>query len=114
MVGGTHVQSVRGTGAQLPCRIQRVQLAALVDGCLRVGIVACEALVGVAVVDDGLWEGSARKGSSKWRGISKKVRRCYNEDGSSMAEHHSRWSNGGRCTTTRGYTHLCGCCFALF
>ena len=60
VVGGTHVQSVRGSGAQLPCRVQRVQLVVLVDGCLRVGVVAREALVGVAVVDDGLWEGSAR------------------------------------------------------
>ena len=59
MVGGTHVQSVRGSGAQLPCRVQRVQLVVLADGCLRVGVVAREALVGVAVVDDGLWEGSA-------------------------------------------------------
>ena len=62
MVGGTHVQSVRVSGAQLPCRVQRVQLAALVDDCLRVGVVAREALVGVAVVDDGLWKVSATKG----------------------------------------------------
>ena len=54
------MQSVRGSGAQLPCRVQRVQLVVLVDGCLRVGVVAREALVGVAVVDDGLWEDSAR------------------------------------------------------
>ena len=59
VVCGAHVQSVGGSGAELPCRVQRVQLVALVDGCLRVGVVAREALVGVAVVDDGLWEGSA-------------------------------------------------------
>jgi hypothetical protein len=69
------VQSVRGSGAQLPCRVQRVQIAIFTDGCLRVGVelvvlidgflrvgvVPRQALVGVPVVDDGLWKDSARQ-----------------------------------------------------
>ena len=53
-VGLAHVKRVGGVGAQLPGWLQVVQLVVLVDCSGGVGIVVCEALVDVAVVDDGL------------------------------------------------------------
>ena len=68
MVCGAHVQSVGGSGAELPCRVQRVQLVVLAHMLLRVGVVTCEALVDVAVVDDGLGGVSVRGGSVQAKG----------------------------------------------
>ena len=53
-VGGAHVQRVGRGGADVPRGVQVVQLAPLVDGLGAVGVVAAEALVHVAVEDDGL------------------------------------------------------------
>ena len=54
-VGLAHVKRVGGIGAELPGWVQAVKVAPLVDCSGGVGVVASEALVGVAVVDDGLW-----------------------------------------------------------
>ena len=53
-VGGAHVQRVGGGGADVPRGVQVVQLATLSDEQGAVGIVAAEALVHVAVENDGL------------------------------------------------------------
>ena len=55
-VGGAHVQRVGGGGADVPRGVQVVQLVELADdlGPGAVGVVAAEALVHVAVEDDGL------------------------------------------------------------
>ena len=53
-VGGAHVQRVGGGGADVPRGVQVVQLVELVDDLGAVGVVAAEALVHVAVEDDGL------------------------------------------------------------
>jgi hypothetical protein len=55
--GGAHVQRVRGGGADMPAGAQVIQLAwraPLVDDPGAVRVVAAEALVHVAVEDDGL------------------------------------------------------------
>lgn len=53
-VGGAHVQRVGGGGADVPRGVQVVQLVVLFDDLGAVGVVAAEALVHVAVEDDGL------------------------------------------------------------
>ena len=53
-VGGAHVQRVGGGGADVPRGVQVVQPSLLVDELGAVGVVAAEALVHVAVEDDGL------------------------------------------------------------
>ena len=53
-VGGAHVERVGGGGADVPGGIQVVQLSVLADGLGAGGVVLCQALVHVAVVDDGL------------------------------------------------------------
>ena len=53
-VGGAHVQRVGGGGADVPRGVQVVQLVVLIDDLGSVGVVAAEALVHVAVEDDGL------------------------------------------------------------
>ncbi len=53
-VVGAYVQRVECGGADVPGGVQVVQLAVLVDEPGAVGVVAAEALVHVAVVDDGL------------------------------------------------------------
>ena len=56
-VGGAHMQRVRGGGADVPRGVQVVQLHELADDLGAVGVVAAEALVHVAVEDDGLGRG---------------------------------------------------------
>ena len=53
-VGGAHVQRVGRGGADVPRGVQVVQLFPLVDDLGAVGVVAAEALVHMAVEDDGL------------------------------------------------------------
>ena len=53
-VGGAHVQRVGRGGADVPRGVQVVQLVPLVDDMGAVRVVAAEALVHVAVEDDGL------------------------------------------------------------
>ena len=53
-VGGAHVQRVGGGGADVPGGVQGVQLVVLVHEVGAVGDVFAEALVHVAVEDDGL------------------------------------------------------------
>ena len=53
-VGGAHVEGVGGGGADVPRGVQVVQLSILADFLGAVGVVAAEALVHVAVEDDGL------------------------------------------------------------
>ena len=53
-VGGAHVQRVGGGGADVPRGVQVVRLTELADDPGAVGVVAAEALVHVAVEDDGL------------------------------------------------------------
>ena len=53
-VGGAHVQRVGRGGADVPRGVQVVQLVVLDDDLGAVGVVAAEALVHVAVEDDGL------------------------------------------------------------
>ena len=53
-VGGAHVQRVGGGGADVPRGVQIVQFVHFVDDLGAVGVVAAEALVHVAVEDDGL------------------------------------------------------------
>ena len=53
-VGGAHVQRVGGGGADVPRGVQVVKLVSLADDLGAVGVVAAEALVHVAVEDDGL------------------------------------------------------------
>ncbi len=53
-VGGAHLQRVGGGGADVPRGVQVVQLVVLIDDPGSVGVVAAEALVHVAVEDDGL------------------------------------------------------------
>ena len=52
--GGAHVQRVGGGGADVPRGVQVVQRRVLVDDLGAVGVVAAEALVHMAVEDDGL------------------------------------------------------------
>ena len=53
-VGCAHVEGVGGGGADVPRGVQVVQLTSLVDDLGYVGVVVAEALVHVAVEDDGL------------------------------------------------------------
>ena len=53
-VGLAHVKRVWGVRAQFPGGVQAVKFVVLADSTGGVGIVVCEALVDVAVVDDGL------------------------------------------------------------
>ena len=53
-VGLAHVKRIGGVGAEFPGGVQAVKFVVLVDNSGGVGIVVCEALVDVAVVDDGL------------------------------------------------------------
>ena len=49
-----HVKRVGGVRAEFPGGVQAVKFVVFVDSLGGVGIVVCEALVDVAVVDDGL------------------------------------------------------------
>ena len=53
-VGLAHVKRVGGVGAEFPGGVQAAKCVVLVDYIGGVGIVVCEALVDVAVVNDGL------------------------------------------------------------
>ncbi len=53
-VGRAHVQRIGRGGADVPRGVQVVQLVALVDDLGAVGVVVFEALVHVAVEDNGL------------------------------------------------------------
>ena len=53
-VGLAHVKRIGGVGAEFPGGVQAVKFVVLADSSGGVGIVVCEALVDVAVVDDGL------------------------------------------------------------
>ena len=55
-VVGAHVQRIGRLGADLPGRVQVVQLVVFADGCCGMGIVVGKTFVDVAVVDDGLWQ----------------------------------------------------------
>ena len=54
-VAGAHMQRIVSLRADLPGRVQVVNLIILVGGCCGMGIVGGEAFVDVAVVDNGLW-----------------------------------------------------------
>jgi hypothetical protein len=56
-VGSAHVEGVGGWGADVPRGVQAVHILILAYGLGAVWVVFAEALVHVAVVDDGLWWG---------------------------------------------------------
>ena len=65
-VGLAHVKRIGGVGAEFPGGIQAVKFVVLVDSSGGVGIVVCEALVDVAVVDDGLPPAGVRATCAGW------------------------------------------------
>ena len=65
-VGLAHVKRIGGVGAEFPGGIQAVKFVVLVDSSGGVGIVVCEALVNVAVVDDGLPPAGVRATCAGW------------------------------------------------
>ena len=65
-VGLAHVKRVRGVRAEFPGGVQAVKFVVLVDSLGGVGIVVCEALVDVAVVDDGLPPAGVRSTCTRW------------------------------------------------
>jgi hypothetical protein len=74
-VAGAHMQRIARLRANLPGRVQVVNIFFFVSGCCGMWIVGGEAFVDVAIIDDGLWRRRVLRGQ-RHVGLVAIERRC--------------------------------------